>query len=419
MSQTGPHVAIIGAGIVGVSTAIWALRDGFSVTLIDRADPGEGTSFGNAGLLASSAIVPVTVPGLLAKAPRMALHPGTPLFLNWSYLPRLAPWLWRYLKHANARDATARAQAILPLIGDSLADHQALAEGTGAEDWIVPCDYLAGYSSRAAYEADGFAWDLRRELGFDVKLLEADAIKDYDPALGPAIGCVACLDGHGRIVDPGQYVKDLAQHTQKQGAGFVKAEVEAVLCENGHVRGLRAGGEVLDCDKVVITAGVWSGTLAKELGLTVPLAPESGFHLELLEPSVTPRAPMMVADGKFVITPMQGRLRLAGMVGYLGLRAEAPKAPYQLMERHVRQVLPGLTWNDTRRWIGHRPAITDSCPLIGEIPGLRSAFVGFGHDHVGLTAGPRTGQILAQLMAGRRPNIDLTPFAPDRFENAS
>ncbi len=415
MSRTGPHVAIIGAGIVGVSTAIWALREGFAVTLIDRAGPGEGTSFGNAGLLASAAIVPVTVPGLLRKAPRMALDPGQPLFVNWSYLPRLAPWLWRYLGHATAGDATARARAILPLIGDSLADHQALAEGTGAEHWIRPCDYLAGYGARAAYEADAFSWDLRRAAGFEIDVLDREGIRAYDPALGPAIGCAARVGGHGRIADPGHYVQQLARFAEAQGARLLRAEVEHIVQEHGHVRGVRAGGQRMDFDKVVVTSGIWSGPLAAALGLKVPIAPESGFHLELWEPSLMPRAPMMVAEGKFVMTPMEGRLRLAGMVGYLGPDADPPEAPFRLFEQHIKRVMPGLTWRETRRWMGHRPAITDSCPMIGEVPGVKGAFVGFGHDHVGLTAGPRTGRILAQLMAGRRPNIDLTPFAPDRF----
>mgnify|MGYP001792766688 CR=1 FL=1 len=415
MSQTGSNVAIIGAGIVGVSTAIWAQREGFSVTLIDRAGPGEGTSFGNAGLLASAAIVPVTVPGLLHKAPRMALDPKSSLFLNWSYLPRLAPWLWRYLRHANPHDASARARAILPLIGDSLADHQALAEGTGAAHLIVPCDYLAGYATRAAYDADAFSWHLRREAGFDIEVLDQDEIKAFDPSLGPGIGCAALMGAHGRITDPGRYVKSLADYAEAQGARLVTAKVETVIRENGQVRGVRAGGETIACDKVVVTSGIWSGALAKDLGLKVPLAPESGFHLELWEPSVMPRAPMMVAEGKFVMTPMEGRLRLAGMVGYLGLEAQAPDAPYRLLESHAKRVLPGIRWRDTRRWMGHRPAISDSCPLIGEVPGVSGAFVGFGHDHVGLTGGPRTGRILAQLMSGRRPNIDLAPFAPGRF----
>lgn len=415
MSQTEPHVVIIGAGIVGVATAIWAQREGFSVTLIDRAEPGEGTSYGNAGLLASAAIVPVTVPGLLRKAPRMALDPQESLFIKWSYLLRIAPWLWRYLGQATSESATYRARAILPLIGDSLADHQALAAGTGAEHRIVPCDYLAGYRSRAAYESDAFGWNLRREAGFDVSELDRDAIESYDSGIGPAIGYAARVDGHGRITDPGDYVKLLAHHAEAQGVRLIKAEVQTILSENGKVKGVRAAGQTIACDKVVVTSGVWSGPLAKALGLKVPLAPESGFHLELWEPNMMPRSPMMIAHGKFVMTPMEGRLRLAGMVGYQGLEAEPPEAPYRLFENHIKSVLPGISWRKTQRWMGHRPAMVDSCPMIGEVPGVSGAFVGFGHDHVGLTAGPRTGKILAQLMAGSRPNVDLKPFTPERF----
>ncbi|MEM7076482.1 MAG: FAD-dependent oxidoreductase [Pseudomonadota bacterium] len=415
MDEPKAHVVIVGAGIVGVSTAIWAMRDGFSVTLVDRSRPGDGTSYGNAGLLASSALVPVTVPGLLAKTPRMAFDPGSPLFINWAYIPRLLPWLWQYLRHANAHDTKARAEALLPLIGDSLSDHQTMAAGTGAEHWIVPCDYVMGYPSGAAIKADHLSWEIRKQAGFECRTLEGAELRQYDPALGSSIACGVVMPGHGRIGDPGRYVKDLARHAERQGARFLQAEVEGVLQTNGHVTGVRANGQVIACDRVALTAGVWSGALAKDLGLRVPLAPESGFHLELTEPSVTLRSPVMVAEGKFVMTPMEGRLRLAGMVGYVGLNGRMPDAPFRLFEKHVRRALPDLRWRDTRRWMGHRPAITDSRPLIGAVPAVKGAFVGFGHDHVGLTAGPRTGRLLAQLMSGAKPNIDLTPFAPDRF----
>ncbi|MEM9678181.1 MAG: FAD-dependent oxidoreductase, partial [Pseudomonadota bacterium] len=165
-------VAIIGAGIVGVSTALWLQRDGHKVILIDKVGPAEGASFGNGGVLASCAIVPVTVPGLLAKAPAMLLSPNQPLFLKWSYLPKLAPWLLRYLRHANEDAVNRRATAMMDIIGDSLADHQALAAGTGAERWIMPCDYMYLYRSRADYEADAFGWAVRKAHGFKWDVLE-------------------------------------------------------------------------------------------------------------------------------------------------------------------------------------------------------------------------------------------------------
>ncbi len=413
-NETGP-VAIIGAGIVGVSTALWLQRDGHDVILIDKAGPAEGTSFGNGGVLASCSIVPVTVPGLIWKAPRMLFDPGQPLFLKWSYLPRLMPWLLKYLAHGTAEAVRFRAAALQHIIGDSLADHQALATGTKAEKWVVPSDYLFLYNSRANYESDTFGWSVRKENGVEWDLLEGDQLHEYDPVFGPEIGFAARMGDHGCISDPGQYVKDLAAHVVANGGELITAEVTDIVRENGIATGVIAGGEKIDCSAVVLSAGVWSGPLASKLGLNVPLESERGYHVELWEPSVMPRSPVMVASGKFVATPMEGRLRLAGIVEYGGLEAPQSKAPFELLYKNIKTAIPGISWKESSEWMGHRPAISDSIPLIGECPGVKKAYCGFGHDHVGLTGGPKTGRILAQLISGRAPNIDLAPYAPSRF----
>lgn len=409
-------VAVIGAGIVGVSTAIWLQRAGHEVILIDRAGPAEGTSYGNGGVLASCSVLPVTMPGLLRKAPRMLFDPNQPLFLKWGYLPKLMPWLMRYLRHANAADARRRAEALLPIIGDSLNDHRQLAAGTGAERWIVPSDYLFLYDNRAHFESDAFGWSVRRDMGFEWDVLEGRDFTDYDPCFGPSLDCAVRLGGHGTICDPGRYVKDLAAHAEAQGARLVIAEVTDIVRESGAVTGVRAGGETIACDAAVLATGVWSKDLAAKLGVKVPLESERGYHLELWEPSVMPRSPVMVASGKFVASPMEGRLRLAGVVEFGGLDAPPSAAPLALLERNIRKAIPGLTWKETQSWMGHRPSVADSTPVIGEVPGVRGAWLGFGHDHVGLTGGPKTGRLLAQLISGDHPNIDLAPYAPARFQ---
>ena len=165
-AAAGQGVAVIGAGIVGVSTAIWLQRSGCQVTLIDRLGPGEGTSYGNGGILASCSIVPVTVPGLLGKVPGMLMDRNSPLFLRWSYLPKLLPFLRHYLAHCSASETTRIAAALNDIVGDSLEQHQALAAGTGAEKWLVPSDYLFIYDDRSNYEADSFGWGLRKANGF-------------------------------------------------------------------------------------------------------------------------------------------------------------------------------------------------------------------------------------------------------------
>lgn len=418
MTGTEPQktVAIVGAGIVGVATALWLQRAGHDVVLVDPKGPGAATSFGNGGILASCACVPVTVPGVARKAPGMLLDRDGPLFLRWAYLPRLLPWLGRYLAHATDAETVRIARALHPLVGDSLADHQALAAGTGAERYVVPCDYLYLYRDRAEFAADGYGWKLRREAGWDWEEIGGADVRAAEPLVGPEQGFAVRMGRHGRISDPGAYVEALAAEVVRQGGRMLRAGVEDIVVAEGRVTGVRAGGETVACDDVVIAAGAWSATLCARLGLTVPLETERGYHMELWEPEAMLRAPLMVASGKFVATPMDGRVRLAGLLEFGGLAAAASRGPEALLERGVGRVFPGLRWGETTHWMGHRPALADSLPAIGPVPGVAGAWLGFGHHHVGLTAGAITGRLLAQGIAGLRPNIDLAPYAPARFQ---
>ena len=416
--MTEKPIVIVGAGIVGVSTAIWLQRDGHKVILVDRAGPAEGASFGNGGILASCSCVPVTGPGLIAKAPRMLLDPTQPLFLRWGYLPKLAPWLLKYLSHANAADTTRIAKAIAGVTADSLNDHLALAAGTGAEKWIVPSEYAYIYRDRAHFQEDAFGWNLRRENGFTWEEIEGQAFRDWDGIFASDLGFAAKFDDHGRISDPGQYVKDLAAHVVAQGGQLLKADVTDVVRENGQVTAIRAGGENIPCSAGVIATGVWSGALAKKLGLSVPLEAERGYHIELWEPNFMPKAPVMVASGKFVATPMEGRLRIAGVVEFGGTEAGASQAPLNLLKKNGIAAFPGLKWKEMTEWVGFRPAPADSIPVIGEVPGIKGAFTGFGHHHIGLTGGPKTGRLLAQMIAGRQPNVDVSVYSPARYAQA-
>jgi len=409
------HVAIIGAGIVGVSTAIWLQRDGHKVTLIDRLGPGEGASHGNGGVLATCAMVPVTGPGLLKKAPRMLMDAEQPLFLKWGYLPKLIPWLRKYLSVANEADTRRISAAINGVVSDSLEEHRALAQGTSAEKWIVPSDYLYLYKDRAAFEGDALAWDIRKAHGVSWEELEGPALRAFDRIYSPDQSFGVRMSDHGRISDPGKYVKALAAHVEDEGGDVVIGTVTGFEREGGTLKALRLGDQTLPCNAAVLATGAYSTPLARELGLNVPLESERGYHIELWEPSLMPSTPVMIASAKCVATPMDGRLRLAGIVELGGLEAPPSKAPFDLLRRAAKAAMPGLTWARETEWMGHRPAPADSIPVIGDVPGTHGAYTAFGHHHIGLTSGPKTGRLLAQMISGRQPNLDLGVYSPARF----
>ncbi|MGJ8546335.1 MAG: NAD(P)/FAD-dependent oxidoreductase [Sulfitobacter sp.] len=408
------HVAVIGAGIVGVSAAIWLRRAGLDVTLIDKSGPGKGTSHGNAGILAACAMVPVTGPGLLRKAPGMVMDRDFPLFMRWPYLPKLLPWLGKYMAHANDADTRRIAQGLTTIVGDSVEQHKALAGDLGLQDWVTDSDYCFAYKSRANFEAESYVWALRAQAGFEPELIEGGAVQEYEPALNPDLTCLAVMKNHGFIRDPGGYVAALAQAFEDMGGRWMQAEVKDVTLEGGCVTAVETSAGSVACDKVLLATGVWSKPLLAKLGINVPLESERGYHIVYKDASGAPKRPVMIAGGKFVGTPMAQGLRCAGIVEFGGLEAGPSKAPLAFLRRHAKAAFPNLECSEEIEWLGHRPATSDSLPLIGAL-GASGVFTAFGHQHIGLTAGPKTGRMVAAMIAGQPHNTDLAPYDPQRF----
>ncbi|MEM8657968.1 MAG: FAD-dependent oxidoreductase [Pseudomonadota bacterium] len=407
-------VCVIGAGIVGISTAIWLRRFGADVTVIDRGAPGQGTSYGNAGVLAACSIAPVTAPGLVRKAPGMLRNPEFPLFLRWGYLPKLLPWLLKYLRHANDADTRRIAAGLTNIVADSVEQHQALVQDTDAADWVTESDYSFAYANRAAFEADSYTWSLREAAGFTPILREGAALRDYEPALGAEVDCLATMQDHGYIRDPGGYVAALATVLEGLGGRIVKGTVQDVDLTSGRITGVETDVGRFACDLAVLATGVWSKPLMRKLGIDVPLETERGYHLVYEGAEGGPHSPVMVASGKFVATPMAAGLRCAGVVEFGGLDAGPSQAPLELLRRQTKRAFPHLTSGKVQEWLGHRPAPADSLPLIGEVRDT-GIFTAFGHHHIGLTGGPKTGRLIASLITERAPNIDMSPYDPQRF----
>lgn len=413
----GLNIAVVGAGIVGVSTAEWLRRDGHRVTLIDRVRPGdpEQTSYGNAGLLARTAVVPVSVPGLLKHVPSMLMDPDGPLYLRWRYLPRLIPWLMPFLRNGREEKVREIAAALDTILGDSVDQHRALSQGTPAADYIETGYYAYLYKNRAGFTKDAWGFGLRRELGADWDEWDRAALLERDPHLSEAVGFAVALKDHGWIRDPGAYLAALLETFCTEGGVFRRGEVSAIdPSDDGGT--VTVEGDALKFDRVVLASGVWSRRMAERLGHKVPLEAERGYHMVLENPSHTPPIPYMLADAKFAVTPMDAGIRCAGLVEFAGVDAPAKMDRTALFERRIRALYPSLNWSGTQVWMGRRPSTPDSLPLIGESNRARHIWFGFGAQHVGLTSGPKTGRLLADMIGGRHPNIDMTPFAANRFD---
>ena len=239
---------------------------------------------------------------------------------------------------------------------------------------------------------------------------------DFDPIFGDAFETVVRCKDHGRISDPGAYVQALSDHFVEQGGELLITSINDIQIKGGLISGLETDHGVLSADAIVFALGPWSKKIAHKLGVKVPLESERGYHIELVNPSEMPRAPMMVAKSKFVITPMEGRIRAAGVIEFGGLTSAVSKAPFELLKRQLASLLPRVTYKRLDEWMGHRPAPADSLPIIGENDKQGRSYSAFGHQHVGLTGGPKTGRLIAEMISGKKPNIDLTPFHPSKHQ---
>ncbi|MEO0402818.1 MAG: FAD-dependent oxidoreductase [Pseudomonadota bacterium] len=409
------HVIIAGAGIVGVSTGIWLRRmSDAKVTIIDRLPPGEGTSHGNAGVIAACSVAPVTAPGLIKKAPRMLMNPNFPLFMRWGYFPRLLPWLLKYLGNANDSDTRRIAQGLGTIVADSVEQHRSLAAQTDAAGWVEDSDYSFAYANREAFAADAYTWGLRRDAGFAPTLREGADVHAFEPTLTSDIGLIATMKDHGYVRDPGGYVKALARVFEQLGGTLQQAEIKDFEITDGKITALLTDAGRQDCDRAILATGVWSKPLMAKLGLSIPIETERGYHIVFEDATGGPSHPVMIASGKFVATPMAAGLRCAGVVEFGGLDAAPSKPALTLLRSQAKAAFPNLTSAREIEWLGHRPAPSDSLPLIGEVRNS-GIFTAFGHHHIGLTGGPKTGRIIAGLVAQQPVNTDVTAFDPMRF----
>lgn len=408
------RVAVIGAGIVGVCCAGWLQRKGWSVTLIDRDGPGEGTSFGNAGSLSPTAVMPVAMPGMIGQIPGWLLDPLGPLTVRWSYLPRALPWLWRFLRCANADQMWRTARAMRALLAPIFECYQPLLENAKAEDLIRREGCIYVYDSEQTFTASRPGQALRRELGAVLEELEAGDIRRLEPALSPSFRWGVYAPENGLTVNPHRLTRTLAEQVLADGGRLLRSEVRDIRVQGGEKIVHTAEHEEA-VDAVVVAAGAWSHRLAARLGDRFPLETQRGYHATIANPGVSVRRMVNWVRRRVFATPMEMGLRFAGTVEIAGLEAEPNWRRADVLVDLARQMYPDLDSSEVTRWMGHRPCLPDSLPVIGPSPSAAGVYYAFGHQHVGMCGAPGTGRAIAELLSGEKPQIDLGPFRADRF----
>ena len=419
--STSRHVAIIGAGAVGVISAIEALREGHRVTLIDAGEPGgtQAASYGNAGWLSSHSVIPPSEPGIWRKVPFYLLDPLGPLAIRWSYLPKALPWLIRYLLAGWSEARVEKtARALRDLLKDAPLLHRKLAEEAGVPELIERNGVMHVFPSRAPFDAD-LGWRIRKRLGIEWLELDADEMRQREPDLDPRYTFGVMVEEAGRCRDPGAYVAALAGHARASGAELVRAKATGLRLDGDRLVAVVTESGEIPCDAAVVAAGARSKLLTASVGDPLPLETERGYHVMIEKPESGPRNSMMASDAKMVVNWTDKGLRAAGTVEIAGLDAEPNWKRAEVLRDHLFGMFPKLpkTMPASRiqTWFGHRPSMPDGRPCIGYSRASRDIVYAFGHGHVGLVGSARTGRLVAQLLSGKAAEIPLEPFAPARF----
>ncbi|NQV47375.1 MAG: FAD-dependent oxidoreductase [Rhodospirillaceae bacterium] len=415
MNPSNRKVTVIGAGVIGMATAVHLQRDGHDVTVIDRDAPGQGCSFGNAGILAPSYCVPMSSPGTAWHVPGWLLDPLGPLSIRWRDFPSLIPWFLRFLRAGTASRAEASSKILRDLHINCLTDFQDLFASIGAADLIKPSGCLYAYESQKSLAAHAADWDLSKRRGVRLEMLDGNALHEMEPGLAPSYVAGVFLPDDGQVTSPLAIVEALADHFCNNGGTILRANIQDMDVGTDGPRCLNTDTGSHDLDIVVIAAGAFSGSFAKRLGSPVPLVGERGYHITLPEPGVTVRTPVMHGEGKYVLTPMEMGLRIAGTAEFAALDAPTKYDRARVLLKHVRRMLPGVNTDGYSEWMGHRPTLPDGLPVIAQSPNFPTTFFAFGHSHAGLMGSVITGRTIADLVAMRTPALDVAPFRVNRF----
>lgn len=408
-------IVIVGAGIVGIAIASYLSEAGRKVLVIDHQGVCEGTSSGNAGALAFSDILPMASKGVLAKVPGWLMDPLGPFTIRPSYLPKLAPWLYRFWRasRADVLERTVQAQGVMMRLAEP--EMLGLMQRAGIRHMLRENGSLELYESEEELNAALPGWEARKRAGIAFEHLRGDELAASQPGLATRFAAGTFVPGWKTVSDPQHVGKGLWEYAKRLGAGFLQAEVSAVEAKENGASVALIDGRKIEAAQLIVAAGAWSHRLARDLGDRIPLETERGYNTTLPAGAFDLRRQLIFSGHGFVVTPLETGIRIGGAVELGGLDLPPNYKRSEAMLTKAKKFMPGLVTSNGRSWMGFRPSLPDSLPVIGYATTSKNVLYAFGHGHLGLTQSAATGRLISDLIGGREPSIPIDPFNPQRF----
>ena len=417
MSSTSNSVAIVGAGIIGINIGLELQRRGFAVCLYDR-EPLDSTaraSAGNAGAFALTDVMPLATPGIMRKAPKWLFDPLGPLSIPPQYAPKIAPWMLRFWRASWPDRFAAGVTAQSRLMAHSRDALERLVESVQGEHLLLRQGQIQLYESEAEFQATAPEWNLRREHGIPFELLDSpEAIAERQPGLSRQFTHAGYTPTWFNVVDPQTWTQHLAQTFLERGGRFEAVAVNR-LCQEGNEAVLQTDQGPRRAEFAVVAAGAYSHHLSQTLGEPVPLETERGYNTTLPAGAFDLRLHLTFAGHGFVVTSNKGGVRVGGAVELGGLRRPPNYRRSDILLEKAARFMPGLDTTNGERWMGFRPSLPDSLPVLDRSAKAQRILYAFGHGHTGLTQAAGTAELIADVLTQQPPSIDLAPFRLNRF----
>ena len=414
--MSGKSITVIGNGIVGLCIARALLNDGHRVTVVSRDAVDHGTSIGNAAGIAQAEIFPIAEPGLWKRVPGMLMDPLGPLHFRLSHLPKLMPWMYQFLRACRPENQAKGIAALAAIMEPTIRDHHTMLDEINARHLLIGEGILFVYRSQTARDHAAAEWDVRQQYGIESFKLDRDGIRQHEPTLGEEARAGFYSPNWAHYSDPKEILIALHAHLRERGVTFITGDVLRLESNEGQVRALHLkDGSRHTVDHLVIASGAWSGQLSKQLGESFPIEADRGYNTTLPNPGVDMKNYVTFAEDSFVATPLSIGLRIGGAVEMGGLDAPPNYARSDALLTLAKRYLPDLNIKGGTQWMGHRPGTPDSVPVISKSATRDNVSYAFGHGHLGLTLSATTARLIADIIEGRDPGIDMTPYRIDRY----